>query len=101
MDKKMTPSFRIEAIQSINAKHKGNDAATQANRLLAAFQLLHTLTTQDIRQQLDIMHPAGRTKELRGRGFDIQTHWDNYPTACGNKHRMARYVYVAGNGSQA
>jgi len=40
------------------------------------------------------MHPAGRVQELRARGFDIQTHWDNFPTACGKKHRMARYVYM-------
>ena len=101
MDKKMTPGFRTEAIQNINANHKGNDATTQANRALAAFQLLHSLTTQDLRQDLDIMHPAGRVKELRAQGFELITHWDNCPTACGKKHRMARYVYVASNGSNA
>lgn len=94
MDKKIAPDFRTEAIQKINEKHKGNDAVTQANRSLDAFQFLTSLTTQDLRQDLDIMHPAGRVKELRARGFDIQTHWDNYPTACGKKHRMARYVYM-------
>lgn len=95
MDKKIAPGFRTEAIQKINQKHKGNDAETQANRSLEAFQVLASLTTQDLRQDLDIMHPAGRVKELRARGFDIQTHWDNYPTACGKMHRMARYVYVS------
>lgn len=94
MDKKIAPGFRAEAIQKINEKHKGNDAVTQANRSLEAFQLLVSLTTQDMRQDLDIMHPAGRVKELRARGFDIQTHWDNSPTACGKMHRMARYVYM-------
>ncbi|MES2102757.1 MAG: helix-turn-helix domain-containing protein [Pseudomonadota bacterium] len=94
MDKKNNPPFHAEAIQKINEKHKGNDATTQANRLLEALQLLFSLTTQDLRHELDIMHPAGRVKELRARGFDIQTLWDNYPTACGKKHRMARYVYA-------
>lgn len=94
MDKKIAPGFRTETIQRINQKHKGNDATTQANRLLEALQLLNSLTTQETRQDLDIMHPAGRVQELRARGFDIQTHWDNYPTACGKKHRMARYVYM-------
>lgn len=79
----------------INQKHKGNDVVTQADRSLEALQLLNSLTTQDLRQELDIMHPAGRVKELRARGYDIQTHWDNYPTACGKKHRMARYVYIS------
>jgi len=94
MDKKMTPGFRTEAIQKINQKHKGNDAQTQANRALEAFQVLTSLTTQDLRQDLDIMHPAGRVKELRERGYDIRTYWDNYPTACGKMHRMARYVFM-------
>lgn len=94
MDKKIAPGFRAEAIQTINQNHKGNDAETQANRSLEAFRLFTSLTTQDLRQELDIMHPAGRVKELRGRGFNIQTHWENYPTTCGKKHRMARYVYL-------
>jgi hypothetical protein len=101
MDKKIAPGFRAETIQKINQKHKGNDAATQANRSLEALQVLTSLTTQDMRQDLDIMHPAGRVNELRSRGFDIQTHWDNYPTACGKKHRMARYVYMGRTGSAA
>ena len=94
MDKKIAPGFRTETIQKINEKHKGNDAVTQANRSLEAFQLLTSLTTQELRQDLDIMHPAGRVQELRARGFDIHTHWDNYPTASGKMHRMARYVYM-------
>jgi hypothetical protein len=38
---------------------------------------------------------------LRVRGFDIQTHWGNYPTACGRKHRMACYVYMGRAGGKA
>lgn len=94
MDGKKAPGFRAEAIQKINEKHKGNDAETQANRLHEGLQLFGSLTTQDIRQDLDIMHPAGRIKELRARGFDIRTVWGSYPTTCGKKHRMARYVYI-------
>ncbi len=98
MDKKIAPGFRAEAIQKINEKHKGNDAETQANRSLEALQVLSSLTTQDLRQDLDIMHPAGRIKELRGRGFQIQTYWENYPTASGKMHRMGRYVYMGKKG---
>ena len=98
MNKKIAPGFRAETIKEINQKHSGNDTETQANRSLEAFQLLTSLTTQDLRQDLDIMHPAGRVKELRARGFDIQTHWTDYPTACGKKHRMARYVYMSTDG---
>lgn len=98
MDKKIAPGFRTEAIQKINEKHKGNDAETQANRSLEALQVFFSLTTQDLRQDLDIMHPAGRIKELRRRGFHIQTHWENYPTASGKLHRMGRYVYMGREG---
>lgn len=101
MDKKNSPDSRTEAIQKINQKHSGNDAVTQANRSLAAFEQFNSLTTQDLRQDLDIMHPAGRVKELRTRGFEILTYWDDYPTACGKKHRMARYVYLGRNEVQS
>ena len=94
MDKKNTPSVREEALEKINQKHKGNDAETQANRSLEAFQIFGSLTTQDLRHDLDIMHPAGRVKELRERGYDIRTFWESYPTTFGKMHRMARYVYM-------
>ena len=93
MDKEISPGLRAETIQRINQKFEGNAVEIQVNRLLEAFQLLNSLTTQDIRQDLDTMHPAGRVKELRARGFDIQTLYENHPTTCGKKHRMARYVY--------
>lgn len=98
MDKKIAPDFRAEAIQKINQKHKGNDAETQANRSLEALQVFSSLTTQDLRQDLDIMHPAGRIKELRVRGFEIHTHWESYPTVSGKMHRMGRYVYMGKKG---
>jgi hypothetical protein len=79
-------------------KHKGNDAETQANRSLEALQVFSSLTTQDLRQDLDIMHPAGRIKELRVRGFEIHTHWESYPTVSGKMHRMGRYVYMGKKG---
>ena len=101
MNKKIAPGFRAETIKEINQKHNGNDAETQANRSLEALQLLTSLTTQDLRQDLDIMHPTGRVKELRERGFNIQTHWTDYPTACGKKHRMARYVFMSKDGSES
>ena len=101
MDKKIAPSSRLEAIKHINENHKGNNAETQANRALEAFQKFNSLTTQDLRHDFDIMHPAGRVKELRGRFFEILTIWESYPTASGKFHRMARYVYMGSEGSPA
>lgn len=100
MDKKIAPSSRIEALEKINQKHKGNDAETQASRALEAYQTFGSMTTQDMRQDLDIMHPAGRVKELRERGYDIRTFWESYPTTFGKLHRMARYVYMGKDGTQ-
>lgn len=94
MDKKNTPSLRIEALKEINQKHSGNDAKTQAERALAGLLSLGSLTTQDIRQELDIMHPAGRIKELRDGGYKIPKVWEYYPTTNGKLHRMARYIFV-------
>ncbi len=93
MDKKNTPCCCEEALKKINEQHKGNDATVQEERALLGLQSCGSLTTQDLRERLDIMHPAGRVLSLRRRGFHIVTFWGNYPTNCGKSHRMARYVY--------
>ncbi len=54
-------------------------------------------TTIELREGHNIMHPAGRVKELRERGFNILTVWDYTENAQGHKHRNARYVLLAGN----
>jgi hypothetical protein len=93
MDKKNAACLREETLNEINQQHKGNDATTQEDRALLGLQTFGSLTTQDLRQELDIMHPAGRILSLRVIGYDIKTIWENYPTSCGKIHRMARYVY--------
>lgn len=45
---------------------------TQANRLLTGLQR-KSLSTLDIRATLSIMHPAGRVKDLKEKGFNIIT----------------------------
>lgn len=94
MDKKNTPSLRKETLEKINQKHTGNETEIQTIRTLVGLQTFGSLTTQDIRQDLDIMHPAGRIKELRDRNYDIRLFWEHYPTTPGKMHRMARYVYM-------
>jgi hypothetical protein len=100
MSKKNTPNFRSEALEKINQKHQGNDTETQVSRTLDGLEIFDSLTTQDLRHDLDIMHPAGRIRELRTKGHNIKTVWENYPTACGKIHRMARYVYLKKNESE-
>lgn len=54
-----------------------------------------SLTTLQAREHLDIMHPAGRVKELKAQGHDIKTEWAVEHTAKG-KHRVGRYVLLMG-----
>ncbi|MFZ6876220.1 helix-turn-helix domain-containing protein [Undibacterium sp. Di27W] len=82
------------SIFSANQQYQGNDTETQVSRTLDGLEIFDSLTTQDLRHDLDIMHPAGRIRELRTKGYDIKTVWENCPTACGKIHRMARYVYL-------
>ncbi|KIF82413.1 helix-turn-helix domain-containing protein [Noviherbaspirillum autotrophicum] len=100
MDEKKAPGFRAETIEKNNHKPRGNDAETQVNRSLEALQVFLSMTTQDMRLHLDVIHSAGRIKELRGRGFEIRVHWENFPTASGRMHRMARYVYAGKKGGE-
>lgn len=85
---------RREKLQEINEKFHGNDREAQKYRAYEGLLECGSLTTQEMRMELDIMHPAGRVKELRAMDYDIRTVWTNYPTTCGKLHRMARYVYA-------
>ena len=82
-----TPS--IGANQEI---HISQPAATQRARILARLRI-GPATTQELRDELCIMHPAGRVLELRQRNEIITTRLPN---------RVARYVLVreAGHGNE-
>ena len=86
------------AKQNRRLNYPANSVAAQRKRIAYWFAQFSSLTTEQARQHLDIMHPAGRIKELRARGFEILTVWDDWPTACGKFHRMARYVYIGRTG---
>ena len=77
-----------------NPQAHDNSASAQRNRLLAALRR-RPVTTIEARRELDILHPAGRVKELRHNdGHQILTAWSYEPTDCGKLHRVARYVLV-------
>lgn len=77
-----------------NAQTHDNSASAQRSRLLEAMSR-HPVSTIEARRDLDILHPAGRVKELRDReGHQILTVWSREPTECGKLHRVARYVLV-------
>jgi len=64
--------------------------ATQANAILKALQQ-SPQTTQAIRVHLNIMHPAGRIKDLRRMGYNIATQKTTQRDVAGNPHTQALY----------
>lgn len=76
---------------------KGNDIRSQRRRLAEAFHRFVTLTTLEIRRFLDILHPAGRVRELRAEGLDIVTLRLHQETEAGVKHSVGMYVLKRGN----
>ena len=80
------------AKQNRRHDYHANSLPAQRQRIAAWFSNTSGfLTTEQARRDLDVMHPAGRIKELRERGFIIVTHMVNRPTIAGNMHRMAIY----------
>lgn len=90
-DKEIAASTKPAAIQNKQSNNTSNSAATQRIKLLAALRK-QSLTTLQIRRQLDILHPAARVQELRDIGHVITTHWQKEATECGREHRVARYM---------
>lgn len=84
--------LKAAALQALRADFLGNDAATQRALLLAALQSHGVISTIEARAFLDILHPAGRIKELRGQGHNIVTLWADKPTEAGKLHRVAVYL---------
>lgn len=76
-----------------------NSKQAQRQRLLAA---LHRgpVDTVAARRDLDIMHPAGRVRELRHQGHIIETHMVERPTDCGQLHKVGQYLLIPAESSQ-
>ena len=80
----------VDSTKKLQANFSTSNAA-QRERILD-WLCSESLTTLQARKELDVLHPAGRIKELRSEGFNIATHWTIEDTAKG-RHRVARYVY--------
>jgi hypothetical protein len=86
---------RIETLEAIRRNHQGNEANTQAKRLLIALKSLGSLTTIEIRRHLDILAPAARIFDLRYRqNQNILLSWETTETDAGIKHKIGRYSLV-------
>lgn len=66
----------------------------QRARILAALEQAGSrgMSTIELREQENVMHPSGRVKELRELGYLIITGWTTGTNAQGNPHRCARYI---------
>ena len=97
---KAAPGTETGAAQeSTHPQHSGNGSAAQRVRLLTRLRL-GPVSTLQARHELDVLHPAARTMELRRRGFNIVTYWRHECTAKGKLHRVALYV-LAGEADAA
>ena len=68
--------------------------ATQRQRLLEHLQQHGSITTDEARRWLGIMHPAGRVRELRHMGWDIRTRRDRHQ---GRYHLMVHVDQEGGD----
>jgi hypothetical protein len=67
-----------------------NSAACQRQFLLAWLRTYGSINTIQARRELDILAPAARIFELRRKGFDIVTAWENM-----EGHKIGRYVLMS------
>ena len=91
-----TSSERIEALQVIRDRNKGEASATQRARLLDALQTVGHVTTFEAMRFLDIFDPRPRKLELVREGYAIITTRRVVETESGEKHSIGVYSLVRG-----
>lgn len=83
------------------ATRQHQSRAMQRAALLKWLQAHQRITTLQARNELGIMHPAGRVQERRDAGNDITTHWQWEADATGKEHKQALYVLLSYKGGAA
>lgn len=73
-------------------KCSGNSNAAQRGRLLQHLKQYGSITTLKARDELSVMHPSGRFRELRQAGYPIITQTVIDVDAVGVEHRQGLYV---------
>lgn len=94
MARQQSAKLRKTVLRALRNWQVNYPRRTQDERVLTALRLLKRLRTDEIRDQLDVMHPAGCIKLLRLRGHVILTTRYVYATPDGCLRYMACYVYV-------
>ena len=78
--------------KTINANFKDNSTFNQCLKMLDWLLEKDSITTDQAREYLEIMHPAGRIKTLREAGYLIVTVWVTWKSEHDINHRVAKYV---------
>ncbi len=72
-----------------------NGIGAQLSRVIAALRT-GPKSTVELRRDFDVMMPAARVHQLRGKGHEIITLRTTETTECGKSHqRVAKYVLIA------
>lgn len=95
MKKKKAAPHKEDSLQNNRSNH--NSITAQRTRILEALEHAGSkgLSTIQLREELNCMHPGGRVMELREEGHRVETVWTVTKNAQGHKHRCARYVLLA------
>lgn len=88
-----TPPSRRARLLALLKSNPGSETDTQVARVLSALEG-GMFTSNEARLYLDVVHPAGRIKTLRDRGFIIDTRWVVQPSTCGKPHRYGLYILI-------
>jgi hypothetical protein len=72
-----------------------NTLSAQRSRILAHLRMYRKISTSEAREDLNIMHPAGRISELRKLGFEIKCKLKIFMDSFGVRHRMGVYELIA------
>ncbi|WP_417584626.1 helix-turn-helix domain-containing protein [Nitrincola sp.] len=68
--------------------------AAQRDRLLKHIAMTGHVSTIEARNNLNILHPAGRIQELRESGHVILLTWEWQNDHEGRPHKIGRYHYM-------
>jgi len=92
----LTPKFTKgnSTISNCISNIYSNDTESQRLRLWEHIQQLGSVTTIEVRRDLDVLAPAPSIYVLRHwLGYQIDTVWIYQETAWGKTHQIGKYVY--------
>jgi hypothetical protein len=75
-------------------RDRSNSTSSQRARIADYLMENICATTVELRETLDVIHPAGRVLELKAKGWPIITLKQEVPTARGGVRKVAKYVLI-------